>query len=41
MMIEFRPYYSLSNVYHINDNELKKYLSDICGLKYIIELLLG
>jgi hypothetical protein len=29
MMVEFAPYYSLSNVFHINDNELKKYLSDI------------
>jgi hypothetical protein len=38
MMVEFALYYSLSNVFHINDNELKKYLSDICRLKYIIEL---
>ena len=37
-MVEFKSYYSFSNVYLIDDNELRVYLSDICKLKYIIEL---
>ena len=37
-MVEFKSYHSFSNVYLIDDNELKEYLSDMCKLKYIIEL---
>jgi len=36
--INLHKYFSIENIFKINDTSLLEYLSDTCNLKYIVEL---